>query len=380
MGKGSLPASTSLEEVKVRIRESYSNPHVGKIHQVVLKEGPRTFHIATLLEIIEPGTRALHHYSLKIDSIDRLKAGWFAKPEKSIRLEGDDPNEIERLYAFLQAATEGKFGNKTGDLRIIGSTEYAKLEELLTMLPALASPDKIELIKAILPHIEGAASYMTDFVSALEGSDPQIVRHIGIASRVVEYTHAYEKVARLIEDQSVTEGALQKQLQENPWMFGSEYSELLNRRKWTRDQSLDYMLRRTTDNFLEIVEIKTPFTDALMVYDKSHKSYYPSAKLSPVLGQVMRYIEEVERNRDHILAEDKCDTLKIRARIIIGRDGGVEHQVALRNLNAHLHGIEVITFDQLLRIAKRVLAVFEGEPSDMSTKEALGAEDSGVPF
>jgi hypothetical protein len=35
--------------------------------------------------------------------------------------------------------------------------------------------------------------------------------------------------------------------------------------------------------------------------------------------------------------------------------------VALHNLNAHLHRIEVITFDQLLRIAARVIAVFEAE-------------------
>ena len=83
-----LPPETSLDEVKVRIRQSYSNPNVGKIHQVVLKDGPRAFRIATLLEILDPKTESLHHYSLKIDSIDRrTNKGWFAKPEKSVRLD-----------------------------------------------------------------------------------------------------------------------------------------------------------------------------------------------------------------------------------------------------------------------------------------------------
>lgn len=142
-------------------------------------------------------------------------------------------------------------------------------------------------------------------------------------------------------------------------MFGSEYSELLDRRNWTRDVRLDFMLRRTVDDFLEIIEIKTPFKDALFIKDSSHESYYPSSKLSPVIGQVMRYIEEIERSRDAINSKDKYDPLKIRARIILGRDGDEEHVKALRNFNHHLHGIEIITFDQLLRIADKVLSVFE---------------------
>ena len=57
----------------------------------------------------------------------------------------------------------------------------------------------------------------------------------------------------------------------------------------------------------------------------------------------------------------------------------MDQQAALRNLNAHLNRIEVITYDQLLRIADRVLAVFrDGEPSQE------GALDSGfdgdIPF
>jgi hypothetical protein len=91
----------------------------------------------------------------------------------------------------------------------------------------------------------------------------------------------------------------------------------------------------------------------------------------------VRYIEEVERARDSILAKDGCDTLKIRARAILGRDGPPEHQVALHNLNAHLHRIEIITFDQLLRIAARVLAVFEAEKAE---GEATENDDADMAF
>ena len=68
----------------VRIREAYTkaNPSVGKVSQVVLKDGPRSFRIASLMEILDRSTGELHHYSLKIDQINHKKSGWFAKPER----------------------------------------------------------------------------------------------------------------------------------------------------------------------------------------------------------------------------------------------------------------------------------------------------------
>ena len=198
---------------------------------------------------------------------------------------------------------------------------------------------------------------------------------------MVQYRAAYDQFSSLVDDVHTNEPSLQKVLEANPWLFGSEYSELLDRRNWTRDNQLDFMLRRTVDDYLEIIEIKTPFSDPLMIPDKSHRSHYPSSKLSMALGQVMRYIEEVERQRDHILASDNDDTLKIRARIIIGRDGDVAHQRALHNLNAHLHRIEILTFDQLLRIGKRILDLFQTEMDTADNSrlaDTLGEDD--VPF
>jgi hypothetical protein len=323
-----------------------------KVFDVVFTEGRRTHPVATVSEFLDNRTPRSHHWYLVIHYTE-----WNYRLEKLVCSAGYGTNELACFYKFLKALT------KEGRLRAVSSPEYARLEQLVGTISALVGPAKMELVKAVLPRIDGTGSHVNDFLSVLENSDPQVVQNIGAAARMVEYRRAYDRMVGLVEDTSVTEQALQKHLQENPWMFGSEYSELLDRRKWTRDESLDYMLRRTADNFLEIAEIKTPLKDALMVYDKSHKSYYPSAKLSSVLGQVMRYIEEVERNRDHILAKDNCDTLKIKARVIIGRDGAEQHQSALRNLNAHLHRIEVITFDQLLRIAGRVLAVFEHGPA-----------------
>lgn len=266
-----------------------------------------------------------------------------------------------------------------GDLHIIKSDEYRKLENLVDLVPDLSSPDMIELIKLIIPRIKDVSSYLPEFIETFEHGDPKTVEHIAVAARLVGHKRAYELLKEFVDSGNTEEQKYQELLTENPWMFGSEYSELLDRRKWTRDDNLDFMLRLTSDNYLEIVEIKTPFSETLFKYDKSHNSYYPSARLSLVLGQTMCYIAEVERNRDSIISQDGCDTLKIRTRIIIGRDGDSASLEALRILNAHLHRIEVVTFDRLVRIAGRVLGVFESGPTcDSNTGDQI--DDEVGPF
>lgn len=358
MSQGKLSSKNTLDDVKVRIKKTYSNPNVRTITQAVLKEGPQAFKLATLLELMNPNTKEFHHYSLKIDHIDKRKAGWFHKPDKSVRLEGKEPDEIEKLYKFLHAAYDKKLGDATGDLHLISSKDYAKLENILDALPNIPNTDKLQLVGNVLSQLEETDSNVDMFVKSFQESDSGILKHISSASRFVEYGKALDVLKHFIETPNTSEEKFQEFLKHNPWVFGSEYSELLSRRTWTRDERLDYMLRKTVDDYLEIVEIKTAFSEPLFIHDKSHDSYYPSAKLSPVIGQVTRYIEEVERNRDSIIAKDGFDTLKIRARVIIGRDGSPKHQAALRNFNAHLYRIEILTYDQLVRIAERVLSVF----------------------
>lgn len=72
------------------------------------------------------------------------------------------------------------------------------------------------------------------------------------------------------------------------------------------------------------------------------------------------YLKKLDADRHAIIARDGEDTCKIRAKIIIGRDRDQAQRQALRLYNGHLHRIEVITFDQLLRIARRVLTYLEG--------------------
>jgi hypothetical protein len=369
------PPDLSIEEIKIKIKQTSTNPNIGKTHQVTLKGGPRAFRIATIFEILDPKTNELHHLSLKLNSFNKTKVAWKSKPEKDINIDGKDPNEIKILSDFLSAVLSEHYPDSTGTFRVVKSAQYELVKNLAGLLPKLPGPRKLELTKQLLQSLDSSDVDPEEFIDAFKNITPEAVKNISVVAKFVQYEAAFLELEKLVNNSDPSESKFQNYLQKNPWMFGSEYSEIIDRRKWTRDDNLDFMLRRTVDNYLEIIEIKTPATMPLFNHDKDHDSFYASSKLSQVVGQVYRYIEEVERNRDTIISKDRLDPLKIRARIIIGVDSDEEKQSALRTMNSHLHRVEIITFDQLLRVAKRTLNIFESE-----IKGCFEGVDDDIPF
>lgn len=135
------------------------------------------------------------------------------------------------------------------------------------------------------------------------------------------------------------EKELQKLLTENPWMFGHEYSEFLDKRELVIDSQQDFVGRRATDGFWDIVEIKRSLNGQnLFKEDKSHNNtLYPGVDLSKAIGQVIHYIDRIDHRHDSILIDRQIDMNKVRVKLIIGRDGDDRQVSALHNLNSHLN-------------------------------------------
>jgi hypothetical protein len=296
----------------------------------------------------------------------------------SIHIDGDT-GEIDRLIRFIVGTTDSNTPIESGSFRLVDEDFYLTAQNIATLVQKSDSSEKSQLMRAIIEDISDSDTIPTDLKDAFDSGSIRLLESISTSARIVQYRRVLVRLQELVNSSTSDETAIQKLLEENPWLFGSEYSELIDRRSWTRDDRLDFMLRRTVDGYLEIIEIKTPFSDSLFRYDSSHDSHYPSASLSKTIGQVMRYIEEIERDRNAIIARDDYDTLKIRARIIIGRDGDEEQVKSLHNLNAHLVQIEIITFDQLVKIGERVLDVFEDTLERHETVEN-DFDDDDYPF
>ena len=104
---------------------------------------------------------------------------------------------------------------------------------------------------------------------------PQMMEYGIIAKNKKQKEITLAKLEELISIDA-EEKEFQKLLKENPWILGSEYGELLDRRIWVRDSQQDFMLKRTADGFLETLEIKRAMNDKpLFNKDDSYKTLYP---------------------------------------------------------------------------------------------------------
>ena len=140
----------------------------------------------------------------------------------------------------------------------------------------------------------------------------------------------------------------------------AEYSTLIPLRNVVARQQQDFLLNRTADGYVEVLEIKTTLKgDELMLYDKSHDSWYPRADLTKSVSQTGNYITELDAHRDKILRRDGVDSFKVIGKIIIGRDGDETQVEQLREYNSFLTRMEVLTFDQIVRIANRSIAAVD---------------------
>lgn len=314
-----------------------------------------------------------------------------------------DPTHIEQLLAItgtgdnaLRTAGSATMDEVIQSLESVAQVNPELLEALKTALSKITdessrlevlrelSEDRpgesgrlLEVAKGVLSILDEQSLASEKISSLFAHCRSNFLSHISVGARLIEYRRVLDELRTKVDQNTDTEHIYQSLLEKYPWLFGSEYSRLEDRRRWTRDENVDFMLRRTTDDYLEIIEIKTPMDQELFRHDNDHDSYYQSTPLAKVIGQVIGYIEEIDRNRDNIHASDRVDPLKIRARIIIGRDGDENQREALRNLNSHLHRIEVLTFDQLIRIGERVIGVFEDEISTDSDVADSSNHSSG---
>ena len=353
-------------------------PDLGVRDYVVLKNGPRAYKVASHLVIKDRKTGEFHHHAVQLKTWDKTKAGWKYKEPNSISLGDEDgQDEIGRLLAFLGALRGHAMPQGTGHYIVAPVTDGSSGGAIAQLIEATSAEGRADALRELLRVAQGDSTMLAALVASAR-ANPLGSRRAAAALNIGRYRGAVEQLRNHINDEA-NEGIFQKHLEENFWMLGSDYSELLSRRTWTRDTNQDFMLRRNADNCLEVIEIKTPLSGKqLLRFDASHKTYFPGPELSAALGQVVGYVGQLDAQRWDITARDGEDVNKISARLIIGRDGDAQEQQALRSLNGHLHRIEVMTFDQLVRVAEQVVLYAERMLEKPDVEEVL--PDDEEPF
>jgi len=307
----------------------------------------------TLLQIKDPETGEVRHKQLHVNSFPfRVGSGIdFSENTRLNRWTCED-GEIEQLCIFLQNFDKA---STPGEHTVIKGRPVPGFEEVLSAIKEkdIDSTQLVGLVAAL-------ADRVTDLRRLPELGENDNVRMAAAALRFAHRHHSLTKLRKLIEEEAL-EQEFQQLLEQNWWMLGGQYIAMIPRREWTVEDSLDILLE-TADRYFEIVELKR---SNAQLFIRDHGNWIVSAEVNKAVHQAAHYISEIEADRGNLIRKYKIDLYKLKAKVLIGRiaeeeDEGAKRE-SLRMYNSHLHRIEVITFDELDRIADNVVHANLGE-------------------
>lgn len=212
-----------------------------------------------------------------------------------------------------------------------------------------------------------------------------ILGAVQVAARLVELSQAVHDLETALDDGQVEEGFYQDWCEAHSWAFGNAYAMRDEVRAIALGDNVDILMKHTANGLRDIFELKRPDKRPLN-FDESHKSFYWSAEASKAIGQCHRYIDALHDGAREGLRDNR-DVVGYhpRAFIVQGRSNewNEDQLRALHGLNSRLHGVQLMTYDQLLAQAKQLLVVLttESESNDkIDESPALTAADSwGAP-
>lgn len=184
-------------------------------------------------------------------------------------------------------------------------------------------------------------------------------------------------------DQDLVEQKWQNWFKRNDWVLGSEFVRILDEREIDTANITDYLMQ-AYDGFLDIVEIKRPQGSLQFWADgQDHGNYVPSSDLTKAVTQATKYIYEVEREANSVKFLERVGnvkTIKPRCVLIFGRSNNWndEQKEAYRILNSSYHNLTIMTYDHVLKRAKRILGIDEPKENQNAESEVFDIAD--IPF
>jgi hypothetical protein len=163
---------------------------------------------------------------------------------------------------------------------------------------------------------------------------------------------------------------------ENKWFFGSDYVKILTRRTLDENSKTDF-LASSYGNFLDIIEIKSPLLDSGKLFNEDinekegakWKYYHPTNHLTKAISQCLRYINEVEKkvaDPEKNKKFETCEIVKPRCTLIFGRSNNFnnDQHKTLRIMNSHYNNFSIITYDQLLERAEKMIKIINNKKEE----------------
>jgi hypothetical protein len=196
---------------------------------------------------------------------------------------------------------------------------------------------------------------LLEFLAEHEIVPDDLVRGLAYQARC----RAVEQFALLLEQDRV-ESDWQRWFEENQWVFGSDFIQIVGERRIDVEHIADYLMK-AYDGFLDLIEIKRP-EGGLRFWAESrdHGNLVAHSDLTKAITQATRYLYEIEREANSVKFQSRVGglkTIKPRCTLIFGRSRawGEDEREAYRILNASYHNLSILTSDHVLDRARRIL-------------------------
>ncbi|MFF7099996.1 Shedu anti-phage system protein SduA domain-containing protein [Streptomyces nigra] len=258
--------------------------------------------------------------------------------------------EVKELKRVLEESLAVAEGRQDGDFLVL------RLDGTGT---GLSGRDPIAVGKAIAPLVADE-DVLRSLADTEDGAE--LLKGVQSSVRLTELSLAIGQLLTNLESGEKKEQTYQEWCERHGWVFGNAYTMRDEVRTIALGDSVDGLLAQTANGLRDIFELKRPDMPVIS-YDNTHKCWFWSRDVSMAIGQCHRYLDALHEAaarglRDH----PEVVAYHPRAILIIGRshDWSEDQVKALHGLNARLHGISVMTYDQLLAQAEQLLSTLRG--------------------
>jgi hypothetical protein len=183
---------------------------------------------------------------------------------------------------------------------------------------------------------------------------------IEAAARVIELESAVQELTAMLHRGVDDEPSYQDWCEEYWWAFGPVYVARDEVRTITIGDNVDLLMEGTSSGLRDVLELKRPDKSAIN-YDSSHRSYYWSSdSAAKALGQCHRYLDALHEGAARGLRDNpQVVAYHPRAGVVIVRsvNWDADKKRQLHGLNSRLHGLTVMTYNDMLGQAKQMVEV-----------------------
>lgn len=289
---------------------------------------------------------SLHHVTLDIVKFSKKPTEeWEQSIVNKIILSTKKPNDSLSQLVTAIKAQKYLYQRKNSEVVILNPEEADLFKQL--------GVEDIDFITKILKSFQ--SNEARDLLLKIEKEE---LNNLYASIKHAKNKKSLSQFEELILKQA-NEKFFQKWFKENTWVFGMEYIKFFDTRKIGIHSEADFIVE-SLDGFTDLIELKKSDFN-LLNKDKSHNCYYPSKELSEVIGQSIQYIKTMEDHRNILKEDDDLNVLKPRVKIIIGKSNDLNEneKKTLRLLNGTLHGIEIITYDEIVNRARKIISIYE---------------------